>query len=50
MLLTITTTAEPGAAPADELGYLLHENPARVQAFDLPVGRPGDCSSRWAGS
>jgi len=35
VLLTITTTAEP----ADELGYLLHKNPARVQAFDLPVGR-----------
>jgi len=39
VLLTITTAAEPGAAPADELGYLLHKNPARVQAFDLPVGR-----------
>ncbi len=35
MLLTITTTHRP----ATDLGYLLHKNPARVQSFDLPVGR-----------
>ena len=35
MLLTISTTADP----ADELGYLLHKNPARTQSFELPVGR-----------
>jgi 3' terminal RNA ribose 2'-O-methyltransferase Hen1 len=34
MLLTITSTA----APATDLGYLLHKNPARVQAFPLSVG------------
>ncbi len=39
VLLTITTTAEDGAAPASDLGYLLHKNPDRVQTFDLPVGR-----------
>ena len=35
MLLTITTTA----APATDLGYLLHKNPARVQAFALSFGQ-----------
>ena len=34
MLLTITTTAEP----ATDLGYLLHKNPGRAQAFDVSVG------------
>ncbi|MGN6794582.1 MAG: 3' terminal RNA ribose 2'-O-methyltransferase Hen1 [Streptosporangiaceae bacterium] len=53
MLLTITTTAGPsadgadrpgsGAAmkaswPATDLGYLLHKNPARVQAFEVASG------------
>ncbi len=35
MLLTITTTH----APATDLGYLLHKNPARAQSFDLSFGR-----------
>jgi 3' terminal RNA ribose 2'-O-methyltransferase Hen1 len=35
MLLTISTTHRP----ATDLGYLLHKNPARVQAFDLSFGR-----------
>ena len=35
MLLTITNER----APATDLGYLLHKNPARVQAFDLPFGK-----------
>ena len=35
MLLTITTTH----APATDLGYLLHKNPARPQSFDLAFGR-----------
>ncbi|NJN17863.1 MAG: 3' terminal RNA ribose 2'-O-methyltransferase Hen1 [Oscillochloris sp.] len=35
MLLTITTTH----VPATDLGYLLAKNPARVQSFDLNVGR-----------
>ena len=34
MLLTITTKT----APATDLGYLLHQNPARVQGFDLSFG------------
>ena len=34
MLLTITTTAEP----ATDLGYLLHKNPDRAQAFEVSVG------------
>ena len=34
MLLTITTTH----APATDLGYLLHKNPARPQRFDLSFG------------
>lgn len=34
MLLTISTTTNP----ADDLGYLLHKHPARVQAFELSVG------------
>ena len=35
MLLTISTTHEP----ATDLGYLLHKNPARAQAFSLPFGQ-----------
>ena len=35
MLLTITTTH----APATDLGYLLHKNPARLQSFDLAFAR-----------
>ena len=35
MLLTITNEL----APATDLGYLLHKNPARAQSFDLPFGR-----------
>src|SRR6478672_11627459 len=35
MLLTLTTTH----APATDLGYLLHKNPARPQSFDLSFGR-----------
>ena len=35
MLLTLTTTH----APATDLGYLLHKNPTRRQAFDLSFGR-----------
>lgn len=35
MLLTLTTTH----APVTDLGYLLHKNPARTFAFDLPVGQ-----------
>jgi hypothetical protein len=35
MLLTLTTTH----APATDLGYLLHKNPGRPQAFDLSFGR-----------
>jgi 3' terminal RNA ribose 2'-O-methyltransferase Hen1 len=35
MLLTITTTH----SPATELGYLLHKNPARPQAFELSFGQ-----------
>src|SRR5258708_11629120 len=35
MLLTISTTH----APATDLGYLLHKNPARPQSFDLSFGR-----------
>jgi 3' terminal RNA ribose 2'-O-methyltransferase Hen1 len=35
MLLTITTTH----SPATDLGFLLHKNPARAQAFDLTFGR-----------
>lgn len=34
MLLTITSTA----APATDLGYLLHKDPARVQSFPLAFG------------
>jgi 3' terminal RNA ribose 2'-O-methyltransferase Hen1 len=50
--MTITTTGGPGADravseprgttaaswPATDLGYLLHKNPARVQAFDVASG------------
>ena len=35
MLLTIRTTHRP----ATDLGYLLHKNPARAQAFALPFGQ-----------
>ena len=35
MLLTIATTHRP----ATDLGFLLHKNPARAQAFDLPFGK-----------
>ena len=35
MLLSLTTTH----APATDLGFLLHKNPARPQAFDLAFGR-----------
>jgi hypothetical protein len=35
MLLTITTTH----APATDLGYLLHKNPARAQSFELSFGQ-----------
>jgi hypothetical protein len=35
MLLTITTTH----APATDLGYLLHKNPAKCQAFELEFGQ-----------
>lgn len=35
MLLTLTTTHSTAA----DLGYLLHKNPARVQAFDLAFGK-----------
>jgi len=35
MLLTLTTTHRP----ATDLGYLLHKNPARPQAFDLSFGQ-----------
>lgn len=38
VFLTITTTAT-GAGPASDLGYLLFKHPAKVQTFDLPVGR-----------
>ena len=34
MLLTLTTTHQP----ATDLGYLLHKNPAKAQAFDLSFG------------
>lgn len=34
VLLTISTTHRP----ATDLGYLLHKNPAAVQAFELPFG------------
>jgi len=34
VLLTITTTAEP----ATDLGFLLHKNPGRPQAFDTSAG------------
>ena len=34
-MLTITNEA----APATDLGYLLHKNPARAQSFDLPFGK-----------
>jgi 2-polyprenyl-3-methyl-5-hydroxy-6-metoxy-1,4-benzoquinol methylase len=40
MLLTITATRPAGADwPATDLGYLLHKNPERVQAFDVTYGK-----------
>lgn len=39
MLLTITSTT----APATDLGYLLHKNPARAHAFDLTFGKAHVC-------
>jgi 3' terminal RNA ribose 2'-O-methyltransferase Hen1 len=40
MLLTITATPPPGADwPATDLGFLLHKNPERVQAFDVTYGK-----------
>lgn len=40
MLLTITATPPAGADwPATDLGFLLHKNPARAQAFDVSFGR-----------
>ncbi|MEV0293993.1 3' terminal RNA ribose 2'-O-methyltransferase Hen1 [Nocardia sp. NPDC050710] len=39
MLLTITCTRPEGATwPATDLGFLLHKNPARVQAFEQSYG------------
>ncbi|WP_194819037.1 3' terminal RNA ribose 2'-O-methyltransferase Hen1 [Nocardia sp. XZ_19_385] len=39
MLLTITCTPPEGAAwPASDLGFLLHKNPGRVQAFEQSYG------------
>ena len=40
MLLTITMTADPATAsgPATDLGFLLHKNPGRVQAFEVSTG------------
>src|SRR5512133_2036989 len=35
MLLTLTTTH----APATDLGFLLHKNPARTQSFELSFGQ-----------
>jgi 3' terminal RNA ribose 2'-O-methyltransferase Hen1 len=35
MLLTITTTHRP----ANDLGYLLHKHPERIQSFDLSFGK-----------
>ena len=55
MLLTITATPLPGADwPATDLGFLLHKNPERVQAFDVtygkahvfyPVAGPQECTA-----
>jgi 2-polyprenyl-3-methyl-5-hydroxy-6-metoxy-1,4-benzoquinol methylase len=40
MLLTMTATPPADADwPATDLGYLLHKNPGRAQAFDVPYGR-----------
>ena len=38
MLLTITMTAEQSAIAATDLGFLLHKNPARAQAFGVSTG------------
>jgi hypothetical protein len=35
MLLTISTTHKP----ASDLGYLLHQNPARIQMEELSFGK-----------
>lgn len=55
MLLTITATPPDGADwPATDLGFLLHKNPDRVQAFDVtygkahvfyPVAGPQECTA-----
>ena len=55
MLLTITATPPAGADwPATDLGFLLHKNPERVQAFDVaygkahvfyPVAGPHECTA-----
>ena len=42
VLLTITTTH----APATDLGFLLHKNPARVQTFELSFGHGARLLSR----
>ncbi len=38
MLLTLSTTASAVGAPATDLGFLLHKNPARPQSLELSVG------------
>lgn len=38
MLLRITYTPDAGTA-ADDLGFLLHKHPGKVQTFDQPYGR-----------
>ncbi|MEM1071940.1 MAG: 3' terminal RNA ribose 2'-O-methyltransferase Hen1 [Planctomycetota bacterium] len=38
MLLTLETSREPGGAPATDLGYLLHKNPAGLQSFEQSFG------------
>ncbi|TWD83193.1 3' terminal RNA ribose 2'-O-methyltransferase Hen1 [Kribbella amoyensis] len=39
MFLTISTTTGELGAPAAELGYLLHKNPARPQSLEVTAGR-----------
>jgi 3' terminal RNA ribose 2'-O-methyltransferase Hen1 len=38
VLLTISTASPAASWPATDLGYLLHKNPARVQAFEVTAG------------
>jgi hypothetical protein len=38
MFLTVTPIGAAGV-PAADLGFLLHERPARVRRFDLSFGR-----------